>query len=82
MQQRPDLPLPEKYKYDPNDPYDDKPKMSKLGKIFIIVIIFSAIIFISLLIYNYRYTILFLFRKIKILLLHFIIKMKWQFFMI
>jgi hypothetical protein len=44
-QQRPNIPLPDKYKYDPNDPDDDKPKMSGVGKFIIGVLIFIAIIF-------------------------------------
>jgi hypothetical protein len=34
-QQRPGLPLPAKYRYDPNDPDDDKPKMGFPGKFII-----------------------------------------------
>jgi hypothetical protein len=45
-QQRPHMPLPDKYKYDPNDPDDDKPKMGSFGKFIIGVLISIAVIFV------------------------------------
>jgi uncharacterized protein YpmB len=49
-QQRPNEPLPEKYKYNPNDPDDDKPKMGDLGKFIIGILVFIVAIFLALII--------------------------------
>jgi hypothetical protein len=43
-QQRPDEALPEKYKYDPNDPDDDKPKMSGPSGFIIAILILAFIV--------------------------------------
>jgi hypothetical protein len=44
--ERPGLPLPDKYKYDPNDPDDDKPKFGYWARAIISVAIFVTLVFV------------------------------------
>jgi len=51
---RPDEPLPEKYKFDPNDPDDEKPKMGTTSKIIFGVMVL-VIVIISIIIFSFLY---------------------------
>jgi hypothetical protein len=51
----PDMPPPYKYRYDPNDPDDDKPKMGSLGKAIIGILIAFVVICMSVIGFGLKY---------------------------